>query len=76
MLPTSELMIFPSPRTDKFQQCMKDAAYWIENGDIVVDSFWTKSYNRDIEWQQAFTDGVVRPAGYSRGYIVWNNNGN
>lgn len=69
-------MIFPSPRTDKFYQCMKDAAYWIENGDIVVDSFWTKSYNRDIEWQQAFTDGVVRPAGYSRGYIVWNNNGN
>jgi len=69
-------MIFPSPRTDKFYQCMKDAAYWIENGDIVVDSFWTKSYNRDIEWQQAFIDGTVRPAGYSRGYIVWNNNGN
>jgi len=69
-------MIFPSPRTDKFYQCMKDAAMWIENGDIQVDSFWTKGYNRDSEWQQAFADGLNRPAGYSRGYIYWNNNGN
>lgn len=69
-------MIFPSPRTDKFYQCMKDAEYWITNGDIVVDSFWTKGYNRDTEWQDAFADGLNRPAGYSRGYIYWNNNGN
>jgi len=66
-------MVFPSPRTDKFYQCMKDAEYWITNGDLNVDSFWTRSYNRDTEWQQAFTDGVNRPAGYSRGYIEWNN---
>ena len=66
-------MVFPSPRTDRFYKCMQDAVYWIENGDIVVDSFWTKGYNRDTEWQQAFLDGVVRPAGYSRGYIKWNN---
>jgi D-arabinose 1-dehydrogenase-like Zn-dependent alcohol dehydrogenase len=69
-------MIFPSPRTDGFYHCMKDAAYWIEQGDIVVDSFWTQAYNRDTEWQQAFADGLNRPAGYSRGYIYWNNNGN
>jgi D-arabinose 1-dehydrogenase-like Zn-dependent alcohol dehydrogenase len=67
-------IIFPSPRTDKFYQCMKDAEYWITNGDISVDSFWSKEYNRDTEWQQAFTDGLNRPAGYSRGYIKWNNN--
>lgn len=69
-------MIFPSPRTDKFYQCMKDAEYWITNGDIVVDNFWTKGYNRDTEWQQAFADGVNRPQNYSRGYIYWTNNGN
>lgn len=69
-------MVFPSPRRGKFYQCMKDAAYWVQSGDIVVDSFWTKSYNRDIEWQQAFADGATRPRGYSRGYIVWNTNGN
>ena len=69
-------MIFPSPRTDKFYQSMKDAEYWITNGDLVVDSFWTRGYNRDTEWQQAFRDGNNRPAGYSRGYIYWNNNGN
>lgn len=66
-------MVFPSPRTDKFYKCMQDAEYWITNGDLNVDSFWSKGYNRDTEWRQAFLDGVVRPAGYSRGYIKWNN---
>ena len=64
-------MVFPSPRTDKFYKCMQDAEYWVTNGDLNVDNFWTKSYNRDTEWQQAFADGVNRPAGYSRGYIQW-----
>ena len=64
-------VIFPSPRTDKFYQCMQDAARWVEDGDINVDKFWTRSYNRETEWQQAFADGVNRPAGYSRGYIKW-----
>ena len=69
-------MIFPSPRTDKFYRSMKDAEQWITNGDINVDNFWTKGYKRDTEWQQAFSDGINRPAGYSRGYIYWNKNGN
>jgi D-arabinose 1-dehydrogenase-like Zn-dependent alcohol dehydrogenase len=69
-------MIFPSPRTDKFYSCMKDAEQWITNGDINVDSFWTKGYNRDTEWQQAFSDAINRRDGYSRGYIYWNKNGN
>lgn len=64
-------MVFPSPRTDGFYKCMQDAAYWIENGDIVVDNFWSKGYNRTTEWQQAFSDALTRPAGYSRGYIYW-----
>lgn len=64
-------MVFPSPRTDRFYDCMKDAAIWIENGDLKVDSFWTRGYNRNIEWQQAFADGVNRPNGYSRGFIKW-----
>jgi hypothetical protein len=68
-------MMFPSPRTNKFYDCMKQAEYWITNGDIDVDSFWTKGYNRDTEWQQAFSDGNIRPANYSRGYIYWKNNG-
>jgi D-arabinose 1-dehydrogenase-like Zn-dependent alcohol dehydrogenase len=64
-------IVFPSPRTDRFYDCMKDAAIWIENGELKVDSFWTKGYNRTTEWQQAFEDGVNRPNGYSRGYIKW-----
>jgi D-arabinose 1-dehydrogenase-like Zn-dependent alcohol dehydrogenase len=64
-------MIFPSPRTAGFLQCMKDAEKWITNGDIQVDSFWTTCYNRTTQWQDAFADGAARPPGYSRGYIKW-----
>lgn len=61
----------PSPRNPKFIDCMHFAKFWIENGYLEVDKFWTKSYNRTTEWQQAFADGVDRPNGYSRGYIKW-----
>jgi threonine dehydrogenase-like Zn-dependent dehydrogenase len=63
--------IKPSPRNTNFHQCMKDAVWMIENGYLEVDSFWTRGYNRNIEWQQAFADGKDRPSGYSRGYIRW-----
>jgi threonine dehydrogenase-like Zn-dependent dehydrogenase len=61
----------PSPRNSNFYQCMRDAVLMIQNGLLNVDSFWTKCYNRDTEWQQAFADGADRPNGYSRGYIKW-----
>jgi threonine dehydrogenase-like Zn-dependent dehydrogenase len=63
--------IKPSPRNPQFIDCMHFAKHWIENGYLEVDSFWTKAYNRNIEWQQAFADGKDRPNGYSRGYIKW-----
>jgi D-arabinose 1-dehydrogenase-like Zn-dependent alcohol dehydrogenase len=63
--------IKPSPRNEGFHQCMLDAKFWISNGKINVDNFWTKCYNRSTEWQQAFADGMDRPNGYSRGYIKW-----
>jgi threonine dehydrogenase-like Zn-dependent dehydrogenase len=63
--------IKPSPRNTNFHQCMKDAVWMIENGYLDVDSFWTRAYNRNTEWQQAFADGADRPNGYSRGYIKW-----
>jgi len=62
---------FPSPRTPNFYLAMLTANIWIENGDLNVDSFWTRAYNRTTEWQQAFADGLNRPSGYSRGYIKW-----
>ena len=64
-------IIMPSPRANSFHRCMKLGVQWIERGDLVVDKFWTRAYNRHTEWQQAFEDGVNRPEGYSRGYIVW-----
>jgi len=63
--------IKPSPRNPQFIDCMQMAKYFIENGYLEVDHFWTKCYNRDTEWKQAFADGVNRPSGYSRGYIKW-----
>jgi threonine dehydrogenase-like Zn-dependent dehydrogenase len=64
-------MIFPSPRNPKFIKCMLAAENWITTGYLNVDKFWTKSYNRQTEWEQAFQDGINRPTGYSRGYIKW-----
>lgn len=64
-------MVFPSPRNDNFFYCMKRAVYKIKTGELNVDKFWTKAYNRKTEWQNAFIDGVNRPKGYSRGYIQW-----
>ena len=63
--------IKPSPRNAQFIECMYFAKHWIENGYLEVDSFWTRCYNRNTEWQQAFADGKDRPNGYSRGYIKW-----
>jgi threonine dehydrogenase-like Zn-dependent dehydrogenase len=63
--------IKPSPRNAQFIDCMHFAKHWIENGYLEVDSFWSRCYNRNTEWQQAFADGVDRPNGYSRGYIKW-----
>lgn len=64
-------MTFPSPRNPKFIECMHFAKHWIEKGYLNVDNFWTKCYNRNTEWKQAFADGADRPNGYSRGYIKW-----
>ena len=64
-------MIFPSPRNSKFIMSMMEARHMIENGTLDIDKFWTKCYNRNTEWQQAFADGKDRPNGYSRGYIKW-----
>ncbi len=64
-------VIFPSPRNTKFIKCMQLAEKWITANKINIDIFWSKSYNRNTEWQQAFEDGVNRPKNYSRGYISW-----
>ena len=61
----------PSPRNTKFDDCMRQAVDMIEHGELEVDTFWTRGYNRETEWQQAFVDGEARPANYSRGYIKW-----
>ena len=64
-------IVFPSPRAECFINAMVCAEKWITNNSLVVDNFWTRAYNRSMEWQQAFNDGLNRPNGYSRGYIKW-----
>jgi hypothetical protein len=61
----------PSPRALGFYECMKEADMFVRTDVINIDKFWTKGYNRDTEWQQAFKDALCRPAGYNRGYIKW-----
>ena len=62
---------FPSPRADTFHEAMHWATRAVQTGKIEVDNVWTKGYNRDTEWQQAFKDADNRPQGYGRGYIEW-----
>jgi threonine dehydrogenase-like Zn-dependent dehydrogenase len=61
----------PSPRAETFHEAMVWATYAVQTGKIEVDNIWTKGYNRDTEWEQAFEDGNNRPKGYGRGYIQW-----
>ena len=62
-------VVFPSPRQKDFKRCMQTAVKMIESGQLNVDNFWTKGYNRNKEWQTAFAEGNKRMPGYSRGYI-------
>jgi D-arabinose 1-dehydrogenase-like Zn-dependent alcohol dehydrogenase len=67
-------IIMPSPRTLRFIDCMTLARDWIETDQLDIGDLWTTGYNRDTEWERAFSDAADRPANYSRGYIAWNIN--
>ena len=64
-------IVFPSPRAECFISAMMFAEQWITSEQLVVDNFWTKAYNRNTHWKDAFDEGLNRPDGYSRGYIRW-----
>jgi len=61
----------PSPRAETFHDAMKLATTLVAQGKIELDNVWTKGYNRNKQWQQAFADSNNRPEGYQRGYIKW-----
>ena len=71
LLWNANTILMPSPRHPGFIEAMSNARIWIKTNNLKVDTFWTKCYNRNTEWQQAFEDGLNRPQGYSRGYIKW-----
>jgi D-arabinose 1-dehydrogenase-like Zn-dependent alcohol dehydrogenase len=71
LLWNANTIAMPSPRHDGFYNAMYEAELWVKTNNLKVDTFWTKCYNRNTEWQQAFEDGLNRPQGYSRGYIKW-----
>ncbi len=71
LLWNANTIIMPSPRHPRFYDSMCEAGRWVKTGSLKVDNFWSRAYNRDTEWQMAFEDGLNRPKGYSRGYIVW-----
>lgn len=62
---------FPSPRNANFFNAMADASSLVDIHKLDVDYFWTKKYNRDTEWKNAFINGQNRPPNYNRGYIEW-----
>lgn len=62
---------FPSPRSAKFYSSMIKARQLVQDNRINVSDIWSRGYNRDTEWTQAFLDAVNRTEGYNRGYIYW-----
>ena len=58
-------------RQKDFQRCMKMAVKMIETGALDISGFWSKGYERETEWQDAFKEGNQRMPGYNRGYIEW-----
>ncbi len=71
LLWNASTIVMPSPRHPRFYDSMREARIWVQTGSLRVDQFWSKSYDRKTQWQQAFEDGLNRPKGYSRGYIRW-----
>lgn len=64
-------IVMPSPRHHNFYQSMVAARQFAGYNSDILQQFWTRGYDRDTEWQQAFQDGASRSQGYSRGYIKW-----
>ena len=64
-------IIMPSPRHRNFDISMITARFFADHNSETLNKFWTREYDRDTEWQQAFADGMSRNQGYSRGYIRW-----
>jgi D-arabinose 1-dehydrogenase-like Zn-dependent alcohol dehydrogenase len=54
-----------------FFACMQEAKMFVRTGFIDIDKYWSKGYNRDTEWRDAFMEANYRPEGYNRGYIKW-----
>ena len=64
-------IVMPSPRHKNFEASMTSAGHFALYNSETLQKFWTREYDRDTEWQQAFADGTSRNQGYSRGYIRW-----
>jgi Alcohol dehydrogenase GroES-like domain len=64
-------IVMPSPRHKNFGISMISAGVFALYNSEVLQKFWTREYDRETEWQQAFADGQSRNQGYSRGYIRW-----
>ena len=62
---------FPSPRNQLFHKAMQLAESYITSEKIIIDDFWTNSYNRNTQWQEAFHDSLNRPPKFNRAYLVW-----
>lgn len=63
--------IMPSPRNSDFNDAMAKARDLIIEGKLNTGRLWSKGYNRETQFIEAFQDGAHRPHGYLRGYLKW-----
>jgi D-arabinose 1-dehydrogenase-like Zn-dependent alcohol dehydrogenase len=61
----------PSPRDEKFLECMRIGVVMVREGSIEVADMWTHSYNSSNQVAIAFAENINKKPGMGRSYIEW-----
>ena len=61
----------PSPRDNKFIECMRIGVVMVREGSIEVADMWTHSYNSFNQVPIAFAENITKKPGMGRSYIEW-----
>jgi len=61
----------PSPRDEKFLECMRIGVVMVREGSIEVADMWTHSYNSSTQVAIAFAENINKKPDMGRSYIEW-----
>ena len=61
----------PSPRDEKFIECMRIGVVMVREGSIETADMWTNKYNSNNQVDIAFAENIKKKPGMGRSYIEW-----